>query len=54
MSTVFIVYGLFSHTRNSSLDELLAHRFARSEETILDRAERQARHFRNLVIAHVV
>jgi hypothetical protein len=38
----------------SSLDELLAHHFARSEETILDRAKRKTRDLCYLVVAHVV
>src|ERR1044071_243954 len=53
-SMVYRLWSVSSDTRNSSLDELLAHRLARSKETVLDRAERKTCDFRNLVIAHVV
>jgi len=43
-----------SDARNPSLNKLLAHDFACAEEAVLDRAERQSRHIRYLVIAHVI
>jgi hypothetical protein len=53
-SSFYGVSPASSDSRDTSLNELLAHRFACTEETILDGAERKPCDFRYLVIAHVV
>src|SRR5205085_7094576 len=42
------------HARDAARDEKLAHRLARAEDSVLDRAEREIRHFGDLVVAEVV
>src|SRR5215210_5515227 len=54
-STTLVTKILFpSNARDASLQKLLAHYLSRAEETILDRAQWQRRHFSNLVITEIV
>src|SRR5882724_3255540 len=41
-------------TTNAALEQMIAHRFTRAEQTVLDRAQRKARYFRNFVVAQIL